>query len=169
MPVDPYALCPCGSGKKLKFCCGDLGGEIEKIHRMIEGDQPRAALRYVEQVLAKNPGRASLLDLKAALELSLDEIDAARLTVKEFVAKHPESPAALACQALLLAETGDAVAAVHSLQRAIQLIDQEMPQRVLEAIGIVGRALLATGHVVAAQAHLWLHAAIAPAEDARSR
>ena len=79
MAVDPYALCPCGSGKKLKFCCGDLAGEIEKIHRMIEGDQPRAALRHVEQSLAKNPGRASLLDLKAALELSLGEIDAAML------------------------------------------------------------------------------------------
>ncbi|MEX0643603.1 MAG: hypothetical protein WD468_12945 [Pirellulales bacterium] len=169
MPVDPYAYCPCGSGKKLKFCCGDLAGEIEKIHRMIEGDQPRAALRHVEQALAKNPGRASLLDLKAALELSLDEIDAARETVSEFVATNSDSATAQACQALLQAETGDAPAAVRSLQRAIELIDQEMPQRVLEAIGIVGRALLSTGHVMAAQAHLWLHAAIAPKEDIRSR
>ncbi len=169
MPVEPYALCPCGSGKKLKFCCGDLAGEIEKIHRMIEGDQPRAALRHVEQTLAKNPGRASLLDLKSALELSLEEIDAARITINEFVTKYPDNPTAQACQALLLAETGDAPAAVLSLQRAIELIDQDMPQRVLEAIGIVGRALLATGHVVAAQAHLWLHAAIAPKEDVRSR
>lgn len=169
MPVDPYALCPCGSGKKLKFCCGDVAGEIEKIHRMIEGDQPRAALRHVEQTLVKNPGQASLLDLKAALELSLDEIDAAQATVQEFVARHPESPTALACQALLSAETNDAPSAVRSLQRAIELIDQDMPERVLEAIGIVGRGLLASGHVVAAQAHLWLHAAIAPPEDARSR
>lgn len=169
MPVDPYALCPCGSGKKLKFCCGDLAGEIEKIHRMIEGDQPRAALRHVDQTLAKNPGRASLLDLKAALELSLEEIEVARLTINEFVGKYPDSPTAQACQALLLAETGDAPAAVRSLQRALELIDQDMPQRVLEAIGIVGRALLATGHVVAAQAHLWLHAAIAPPDDIRSR
>jgi tetratricopeptide (TPR) repeat protein len=169
MPVDPYALCPCGSGKKLKFCCGDLAGEIEKIHRMIEGDQPRAALRHVELALAKNPGRASLLDLKAALELSLQEVQAARVTVDEFVKKHPDSSTAHACQALLLAETGDAPAAVRSLQRALALLDHDMPQRVLEAIGIVGRALLATGHVVAAQAHLWLHAAIAPEEDMRSR
>lgn len=169
MPVDPYALCPCGSGKKLKFCCGDLAGEIEKIHRMIEGDQPRAALRHAEQTLAKHPARASLLDLKAALELSLGEIDAARVTVDEFVAKHADSPNSHACQALLLAETGDPVKAVGSLQRALELIDHDMPQRVLEAIGIVGRALLSTGHIVAAQAHLWLHASIAPEEDTRSR
>ena len=81
MPVDPYAICPCGSGKKLKFCCSDLVGEIEKIHRMIEGEQPRAALRHVDQTLATHPGRASLLDLKATLELSLGEIDTALLTL----------------------------------------------------------------------------------------
>jgi hypothetical protein len=169
MAVDPYALCPCGSGKKLKFCCGDLAGEIEKIYRMIEGDQPRAALRHIEQTLAKHPGRASLMDLKAALELSLDELEAARVTIADFVARHPESPTAHACQALLQAQTGEAVASVHSVQRAIDRIEHDMPQRLLEAIGIVGRALLATGHIVAAQAHLWLNAALAPQEDTRSR
>src|SRR3954469_12605063 len=86
MAVNPYAMCPCGSGKKLKFCCTDLVGEIEKIHRMIEGEQPRAALRHVEQTLASHPGRASLLDLKATLEMSLGDLEAARQTVKQFVA-----------------------------------------------------------------------------------
>src|SRR6188472_1988 len=91
MAVDPYAICPCGSGKKLKFCCSDLVGEIEKIHRMIEGEQPRAALRHVEQTLASHPGRASLLDLKTSLELSLGDLDAARETVTKFVATNQDS------------------------------------------------------------------------------
>jgi hypothetical protein len=169
MPVDPYALCPCGSGKKLKFCCGDLAGEIEKIHRMIEGDQPRAALLHVEQSLAKHPGRASLLDLKAVLELSLEEIDTARVTVDQFVARHPSSPTARACQALLLAETGDATGAVRVLQRALDALDEDMPQRVVEAIGAVGQSLLAAGHILAAQAHLWLHSVFAPSDDTRSQ
>ena len=104
MPVDPYAMCPCGSGKKLKFCCSDLVGEIEKIHRMIEGEQPRAALRHVEQTLATHPGRASLLDLKATLEMSLGDLDAARQTVTQFVAENRDSATAHACEAILLAE-----------------------------------------------------------------
>lgn len=169
MPVDPYALCPCGSGKKLKFCCSDLVGEIEKIHRMIEGEQPRAALRHVEQTLATYPGRASLLDLKASLELALEEADAARKTVGEFVKLHPDSPTANACEALLLAESGDARGAVRSLQKALSFVERDMPLRVYEAMGAVGGALLEAGHVLAAQAHLWLHAALAPKEDTRSR
>lgn len=169
MPVDPYALCPCGSGKKLKFCCSDLVSEIEKIHRMIEGEQPRAALRFVEQTLATHPGRASLLDLKASLELALEETDAARQTVSEFVKQHPESPTAHACEALLLAESGQAREAVRSLQRALSSVERDMPLRVYEAMGAVGGALLEAGHVLAAQAHLWLHAALAPKDDTRSR
>jgi tetratricopeptide (TPR) repeat protein len=169
MPVDPYALCPCGSGKKLKFCCSDLVGEIEKIHRMIEGEQPRAALRHVEQTLSNYPGRASLLDLKASLELSLEETDAARKTVEQFVKQHPESPTAHACEALLLAESGNAQGAVRSLQRALTFVERDMPLRVYEAMGAVGGSLLESGHVLAAQAHLWLHAALAPKDDTRSR
>jgi hypothetical protein len=169
MSVDPYALCPCGSGKKLKFCCSDLVGEIERIHRMIEGEQPRAALRHVEQTLATHPGRASLLDLKASLELSLDELDAARETVKQFVKLHSESPTAHACEALLLAETGDARDSIASLQKALSLVERDMPLRVYEAMGAVGAALLESGHILAAQAHLWLHAALALKEDTRSR
>jgi hypothetical protein len=169
MAVDPYAMCPCGSGKKLKFCCSDLVGEIEKIHRMIEGEQPRAALRHAEQTLASFPGRASLLDLKATLELSLGEIDAARETIKEFVAKNADSPTAHACQALLLAEERNGQAAIESLQKALAIVDREMPLRVYEALGAVGGALLESGHILAAQSHLWLHAALAPKEDSRAR
>ncbi len=169
MSIDPYAMCPCGSGKKLKFCCSDLVGEIEKIHRMIEGEQPRAALRHVEQTLADHPGRASLLDLKASLELSLGDMAAARQTIDQFVKEHDESPTAHACEAMWLAESGRARESAAALQRALVLVERDMPLRVYEAMGAVGGALLEAGHVLAAQAHLWLHAALAPKEDTRSR
>lgn len=162
-------MCPCGSGKKLKFCCSDLVGEIEKIHRMIEGEQPRAALRHVEQTLATHPGRASLLDLKATLEMSLGEMEAARSTVAQFVAANRDSATAHACEAILLAEDDEPRDAVESLQRALALVERDMPLRVFEALGAVGGALLEAGHILAAQAHLWLHAALAPKDDMRSR
>ena len=79
MAVDHYAPCPCGSGKKLKFCCGDLAAEIEKIDKLVVADQPRAALAQVEHLLAKDPTRASLLDIRAMLETSPDAIDRAEL------------------------------------------------------------------------------------------
>ena len=107
MAVDPYAPCPCGSGKKLKFCCADLAADIEKIDKLAASDQPHAALQHVEKLLAKEPDRASLLDIRAMLELSLHEFDAAEKTLQHFLAKHPDNASAHAQAALLAAAHGD--------------------------------------------------------------
>ena len=38
MSVDNYAICPCGSGKKIKFCkCKDSVGELDRVLKMVEG------------------------------------------------------------------------------------------------------------------------------------
>jgi tetratricopeptide (TPR) repeat protein len=168
MAVDLYSLCPCGSGKKLKFCCGDLAAEIDKVYRMIEGDQPRAALRHVEQTLAKAPGRASLLDLKAVLELSLGEHQNAAKTIEELIRVDPENPSAHAQGAILASEQGDTRSAVEGLQDALERVAETIPARVLEAVGSVGQGLLSDGNLVAARAHLWLYQGIAGRDDTRA-
>ncbi len=167
MAINPYSLCPCGSGKKLKFCCGDLAAEIEKIYQMIQGDQPRGALKHVEQLLEKTPDQGSLLDLRSSLELSLHEFEAARDTVATFVKAHPDSASAHAQRAILVAATESGTAAIAPLQDALELLEKDMPLRVLEAIGAVGQALLVEGQLVAARGHLLLYAGIAPEEDNR--
>ena len=40
--LDPYSFCPCGSGKKLKFCCQDMATEMQRIHEMLEGNEPES-------------------------------------------------------------------------------------------------------------------------------
>src|ERR1700738_1022386 len=44
MSPDPYASCPCGSGKKFKWCCQPIHAEIEKAFRQQENGQHEAAL-----------------------------------------------------------------------------------------------------------------------------
>ena len=34
--IDPYSPCPCGTGKKVKFCCPDLINELNEIQSMLE-------------------------------------------------------------------------------------------------------------------------------------
>ncbi len=167
MAIDLYAPCPCGSGKKLKFCCGDLATEIEKVHRMIQGEQPHAALKHVEQLLEKDPQRASLMDLRATIELSLHSFDTARQTVDAFLAAHPQNAAAHAHDAILTAAIESGTAAIGPLQDALELLEKDMPLRVLEAIGAVGQALLMQGELIAARSHLLLYAGIAPEGDNR--
>ncbi len=143
MAVDPYSLCPCGSGKKLKFCCTDLVGEIEKIYRLIEGDQSRAALQQVEQSLKRHPNRASLLDIKAMLEMSLDQFEAGAATVEQFLKADPKNPTAHAHRAMIATETATAREAAAALQHALDLVEENLPKRVLEAIGAVAKCAAA--------------------------
>jgi tetratricopeptide (TPR) repeat protein len=168
MAIDPYSPCPCGSGKKLKFCCVDLAADIEKITKLVAGEQPHAALKHVESLLAKQPDRASLLDIRAMIELSLSDLDAAEKTLQHFLAVAPQSPTAHAQLALLAASRGEAAVAVARLQDALELTDNDMPQRVFEAIGAVGHALLLDGDMIAARAHLLLYAGVAPEGDNRA-
>ena len=77
MAIDIYKACPCGSGKKIKFCCGDLAADIERVVRMIQGDQRVAALQLVNKLLGKHPDRVALLDLKASIVLTMSEWDQA--------------------------------------------------------------------------------------------
>ncbi len=168
MPLDHYAACPCGSGKKLKFCCSDLISEMEKIQRMLEGNQRAACLEHEKSLRATHADRASLLGLQAMLEGQLEQYDDAAKTLASFLEKHPENRIALAESAIVTARTEGGRAAVAPLQKALATLEDEMPVRVYEAIGAVGQALLGEGEIFAARPHLLLQANIAGADDPRA-
>ena len=94
MAIDPYSTCPGGTGKKLKFCCSDLVGELDKIQRMIEGEQHVACLDYIAKLESKYPERACLMALHSIIELSLEKHDEAAATINAFLRKYPENPLA---------------------------------------------------------------------------
>lgn len=169
MPIDKYQPCPCGSGKKIKFCCSsDIVGELEKIQRMLDGDQRRACLEHVVHLLEKYPGRPSLLSIKARLETDLGDTAHAEETVKTLLETAPQSPVALAEQARLLAQEGKSVEAVEALQGALDAAESNFPMQVYTALGEVAAALLGDGHLVAARAHLLLHASLSGERQTRS-
>ena len=64
MTIDPYSLCPGGSGQKVKFCCGALIDELNKLDKMVEGEQFAAAVDRLDVLLQTHAGNESLLALK---------------------------------------------------------------------------------------------------------
>ncbi len=157
MPLDAYSTCPCGTGKKIKFCCGDLLGELQKIDRMIEGQQYLGCLQYIEQLRRKYPDRASLMAIKGMLLRGTDQAEVTSANAAEFLEKHPENPTALAESAIAtVAEGGNAREALETLQRAMAAADGNVQDRLYEALGIVGRALLSEGNWLSGRALLQL-------------
>ncbi|MFI4876560.1 MAG: hypothetical protein ACIALR_14520 [Blastopirellula sp. JB062] len=165
MSIDPYSNSPCGTNKKIKFYCPEMIPDLEKIERMLAGDQRAAALDVVQKLLQRYPDHSVPLFYRTILQMQIGAEEGIAAAVGEFLDKHPDNPAAHALYASHLAATGNATEAVEQLQTALELSPQQLHFTVYEALGAVGQSLLMESKVPAARAHLMLQSSIAPEGD----
>jgi tetratricopeptide (TPR) repeat protein len=121
MAIDTYAPCPGGTGKKIKFCCADLVGDLEQLDRLVEGDQVSAALDQVRRLEEKHPRRACLMATRTKLELASKRYDEAAATSRAFLEAFPDNPLALGHAAItdaLAGRTQEAAAAFDKARAA---------------------------------------------------
>lgn len=55
MALDPYVSCPCGSGKKFRWCCGPYYGEVERAFELEQRSQHEAALGTIRELTRRYP------------------------------------------------------------------------------------------------------------------
>jgi len=166
MSNDSYAFCPCGSGKKIKFCCcADLAADLGRITRMFEGEQRLACLAEVDKLISAGKDRAAFLSIKARLQFELNDLEQAKQTVALFVEKYPDNPLAQCQTSLLQAIDDENCNGVEPLQRALEICDGKIPADLLGAIEAVADRLMMEGKVIAARAHLMLLMTFAKDED----
>ena len=118
MALDTYAPCPGGTGKKIKFCCPELVGDLEQLERLVAGDQISAALDQVKRLAEKHPGRACLMATRTKLELSTKQFAEAAASSQAFLAAHPENPLALGQAAISDAIAGRMLEAAALFDKA---------------------------------------------------
>jgi tetratricopeptide (TPR) repeat protein len=166
MALDVYSACPGGTGKKIKFCCSDFLGELQKIDRMVAGEQYLACLQHIDRLMAREPGRdrPCLMATKGLLLRATGQNDAAGAHAADFLAKHPNNQIALAESAILTVQT-DARAALGALQRALRYADGGISPRTYEAMGYVAADLLDEGYWLPGRALLQFQVAIQEQDD----
>ena len=169
MPLDPYQPCPCGTEKKVKFCCGnDLIHDYNKIEELITGEQRLAALDQINRSLAQKPDRGCLYLLKAQVQIELRELDQARDSINELLKLMPNNPAGLGMLAVLEGAKGDPLEAVDTLQSALEASQGKLQPQVYNAIGFVGRSLAAQGILLGARGHLLFQTSVTGGKDQRA-
>jgi tetratricopeptide (TPR) repeat protein len=161
MAIDPYAPCPGGTGKKIKFCCSELVGDLEQLDRLIEGDQISAALDQVKRLDEKHPGRPCLMATRTKLELSTKQYAAAAETSRKFLEGFPENPLALGHAAIADAIAGriQEAAALFDKARAAAVTagreaggeGQDVSPELVRIAATLVQAAAQTGHVGFAQ------------------
>ena len=120
MPFDPYALCPGGREKKIRFCCPSMVKEIEQVGRLLESEQTSACLSYIESLEKDHPNCACLTTAKLSVYRSENRWQEALQVAECFHAQEPDNPTAAAEYALALIVTGNPKLALSTLVDAFE-------------------------------------------------
>lgn len=118
--MDPYAECPCGSGKKIKFCCHEIYNEMQKVERLRE-NQPRLAINMLEELRHSHPLNPWVVTSEAMLQVQAGDPASARKSLAPFLKQHPTHPRANALYALACGQTDGFIATRKLANRAFKL------------------------------------------------
>lgn len=162
MALDVYAPCPCGSGKKLKFCCQNLAEDMDRISRLIENSQPRQALQQLEVLDRKSPGHHWVVTTRALVLLETGETLAARDLLKAFLEQHPENDFATVLYATAVFQHDGLDLARSAIARAFQKGARKHPSMVSGLAAAMASVFRARGRLLAAREHLALSLRFAP-------
>ena len=163
MANDPYSVCPCGSGKKLKFCCGEFLPELQRAYRLRE-NQPEAAVKLFRDLLRKHPDKDVIL---RELTLTLHDLGMtaeARHAVAEFLKAHPDQPTALLSMAEICLQEDGFEASRRILHRTFQICSRSQPSAISFLASIIAAEMGRVGCLMAAREHLSLAVRMASGE-----
>jgi len=118
--MDPYTICPCGSGKKLKFCCLSISTEMEKVERLIDNHQPRMALQILDKLVKTNELNPWVVTRQAASLMSDDRAADARNALLMFLRHRSDHPSANALYAMAMLQADGLPEARKAIRRAFR-------------------------------------------------
>jgi len=167
--VDPYALCPCGSGQKFKWCCQKMESYADRAQRLYETGQTSAALDALDEGLRKEPANAWLLTRKALILVREQRSEEAKATLRQLLSRQPQHVGVLALLARCVLETEGPIAGVESLQSAIAQVSTAERGGLASMIAVTGTLLARVGHYQAALAHLGLARSLAARDGGDKR
>ena len=166
MPLSPYDPCPCGSGKKLKFCCQSISDEMDRALRLMEGNQPRVALQQLEVLARKNPQNTWIGTTRALILIELGEASTARDILRSVLEHHPDHEFSIVLMAAAAFQADGFDVAKKAIHRAFQRGAKKFPAMVSGLAATIAAIQAQRQHLMAAREHLALALRLSP-EDRR--
>lgn len=125
MAIDAYSPCPCGSGKKFKWCCQPIHVQIDKAYQQEAEGQHDAALRIMEEVIAANPANPEAYGRKAQLLYQNGRGEEAEAALQKALDINPNYPFGHLLRGLFRQEEGEIPGALMLFRKAAELYDPE--------------------------------------------
>ena len=90
--MDPYAACPCGSGKKFRWCCQPIYADISRAFQQDQDGQHDTALRIMEEVTTAHPDNPEAWGRKAEMLYANEKVDEAESALQKALDLNPNYP-----------------------------------------------------------------------------
>jgi tetratricopeptide (TPR) repeat protein len=152
MAVDPYAPCPCGSGKKFKWCCQPIHAEIARAFEQQARGQNEVALRIMDEVIAKHPDNPEAWCQKAQLLFEQERADDAEVALQKALDLNPNYPFAHFLRGRFRHAEGEFPGALLLYRKAADLYDPAAGPVLSEIYAAIADCELKLNRPVAARA-----------------
>jgi tetratricopeptide (TPR) repeat protein len=149
MSIELYASCPCGSGKKFKWCCQPIHAEIEKAFAQQEAGQHENALRTVEDVVQAHPTNPEAWGRKAQILHLNGRAEEAEKALEEAFKLNKNYAFGYLLQGMFRQSEGEPVGAAILFRKASELYPPDSAEQLSFLFEQIGDAELGRNHPVA--------------------
>jgi tetratricopeptide (TPR) repeat protein len=165
MSIDVYAPCPCGSGKKLKFCCHAIVTEMTRIRKLQQNHQALQALQLLDDLEKKHPGNTWILTTQATALLDEGKSVEAKQILDELLKLNPDHLLALALSAVVSFSSDGFESSKPAVHRAFQRCAAVFPDIISGIAMGIAAFMYSRKNYMAARQHLAITMRLAPEKD----
>jgi tetratricopeptide (TPR) repeat protein len=165
MALDPYAPCPCGSGKKFKWCCQPIHVEIDRAFQQYAEGQHEAALGIMHQVVEQNPANPEAWGRRAQLLYDSGKTDEAEASLQKALDINPKYPFGHLLRGLFRKAEGEIAGALLLFRKAADLYDPDARDVLAQVYSLIADAEQRLHRPLAVQAALRIAGRIRPDEE----
>ena len=162
MVLEAYSPCPCGSGKKFKWCCQPIHQDIDKAFALEANGQHEMALKTIDDAVAQHPSNPEAWGRKAELLYRNGKPDEAEAALQKAFDLNPNYPYGLLLQGTFRLNEGETTGALLLFRRAVDAYDPDAREALAQLQSVIAETELKMNRPVAMHAALKLANRLVP-------
>src|SRR5213082_2130323 len=123
MALDPYSSCPCGSGKKFKWCCEPIYASIGRAFEQEANGQHDAALRIMDDLVKEHASNPEAWGKRAELLYHHGKVEEAEKSLEQAFQLNPNYPWGLLLRGIVRFQEGEIPGALLLARKAADAYD----------------------------------------------
>jgi tetratricopeptide (TPR) repeat protein len=139
MPPSPYDNCPCGSGKKFKWCCTGYWEQIERALDLYQQGQLENALRVMDQLAKDHPDKPQVWGYYAHILFREEKMEEAEAKLQKAFDLNPNFPMGHLLRGLFRQSEGEVIGALLLYRKAAEAYPPEAHDQLSQVYEMIAR------------------------------